>query len=126
VKQDYYDYIASDEWARKRKRVLERDNHECQTCLNGTDLEVHHKTYERLGHEHLSDLITLCRSCHEAITSVIRQRRYSKAQMPQQDTKRLTPNTERLYTNVSAIPEVQIVQRVTSANAQWQTSRSDE
>lgn len=122
---DYYEYIASSEWAAKRKRALDRDNHECQTCLNGADLEVHHKTYERLGHERLSDLITLCRSCHEAITSSIRQRRYARAQMPMQDTKRLTP-TRKEYTNVSEVFEVQTVERVTPAHAQWALSRSDE
>lgn len=123
---DYYTYIASDEWAAKRKRAIERDQHQCQTCLNGADLEVHHKTYERLGHEKLSDLITLCRSCHEAITSSIRQRRYNKAQMPQQDIKRLTPTTERNYTNVSANLEVQIVQRIAPAHAQWANGKPNE
>jgi 5-methylcytosine-specific restriction endonuclease McrA len=28
-------------------------------------VEVHHLTYERLGEERLTDLVALCRSCHE-------------------------------------------------------------
>ncbi|MBU2018766.1 MAG: hypothetical protein KJ941_03890, partial [Bacteroidetes bacterium] len=37
-----------------------------------------HATYERLFHERLSDLVTLCRKCHEAITNRIRKERYRK------------------------------------------------
>lgn len=29
-------------------------------------LEVHHLTYERRGHEHLTDLVALCWGCHES------------------------------------------------------------
>jgi len=29
-------------------------------------LDVHHLLYDRLGHEKLSDLIVLCRLCHNA------------------------------------------------------------
>lgn len=31
-------------------------------------LEVHHKTYERLGHERDEDLAALCWGCHDAVT----------------------------------------------------------
>jgi hypothetical protein len=68
-------------WPEKRSQRLAIDGHKCQTCLHdGSEwrLEVHHKTYERLGSEEVvGDLITLCSQCHEAITSVIRSRRYA-------------------------------------------------
>lgn len=77
--QNFYTrYINSREWKLKRREVLKRDNHQCQTCLAIDNLEVHHKTYKRLGNENLIDLITLCSSCHDAITSSIRFRRQAK------------------------------------------------
>jgi hypothetical protein len=77
----YSRYISSAAWGEKRADRLEIDGHACQTCgHDGSQwrLEVHHKTYERLGDEDVQkDLITLCCDCHAAITSVIRERRYA-------------------------------------------------
>ena len=87
----YKRYMRSPEWFAKRKLVLERDNYCCQTCLETERLEVHHKTYDRLAHEPLEDLITLCHWCHEAITSITRKRRYDKRVYTTQDTQRITP-----------------------------------
>lgn len=76
-RQAFYErYMRSSDWFAKRKLVLERDRHRCQTCHSTERLEVHHATYERLGNEDLEDLITLCHDCHEAITCTIRRRRY--------------------------------------------------
>lgn len=76
----YARHISSHAWACKRDERLAIDGNKCQTCLHDGSLwrlEVHHKTYERLGDENvLRDLITLCVSCHEAVTNVIRSRRY--------------------------------------------------
>jgi hypothetical protein len=36
----------------------------CQRCQARQDLQVHHKTYERLGRERDDDLEVLCDSCH--------------------------------------------------------------
>ena len=36
----------------------------CQKCESRRGLDVHHTTYERLGHEWDSDLQVLCRDCH--------------------------------------------------------------
>lgn len=72
--------MARYDWCEKRTQRLVIDNYECQTCLHDGSvyqLEVHHKTYERFGEEDVEkDLITLCSECHEAITNVIRARRY--------------------------------------------------
>ena len=77
---NYERYMQSAEWAAKRAARLEIDNHRCRTCGHTGEqwpLQVHHVTYERLGNEDVeNDLITLCASCHEAITNVIRSRRY--------------------------------------------------
>jgi 5-methylcytosine-specific restriction endonuclease McrA len=60
----YHAYLRSAQWHNKRQRVLQRDNHRCALCGSTHQLEVHHNTYERLGHEKRSDLITLCADCH--------------------------------------------------------------
>ena len=61
-------YLASPEWDTKRKQVLERDLYACQGCGNtGIPLEVHHITYTNYGSESLSDLVTVCRPCHQSI-----------------------------------------------------------
>ena len=61
-----------------RAARLEYDGHRCRTCRHDGSawcLEVHHLTYDRIGHEDLADLITLCRQCHEAVTDIMRRRR---------------------------------------------------
>ena len=62
---DYETYIKSDAWKAKREKVLEFWGHQCATCCNVNELHVHHRTYERLGNELLTDLLPLCVYCHE-------------------------------------------------------------
>ena len=48
-----------------RIRVLERDGFACQICHTMNGLEVHHKIPLRLnGPDDMSNLLTLCKSCH--------------------------------------------------------------
>lgn len=61
---DYKAYIRSPEWRAKRQWALERAGHRCQLCNRSKDLEVHHRTYERLGAELPGDLIVLDHECH--------------------------------------------------------------
>jgi 5-methylcytosine-specific restriction endonuclease McrA len=64
-------YMASNAWWAKRCLVLERDAYRCQARLPGCTRradEVHHLTYDNLGNEPLWDLISVCTSCHEAVT----------------------------------------------------------
>lgn len=60
----YQEYLKSPEWAATRRWALERAEHRCQVCNSDGPLDVHHRTYERLGHEWPSDLTVLCRDCH--------------------------------------------------------------
>ena len=69
-------------WKEIRLVVIERDGNQCRGCEATEDLEVHHRTYKNWGKEKIEDLTTLCRICHEAITSVIRHDRYSKIPLP--------------------------------------------
>jgi 5-methylcytosine-specific restriction endonuclease McrA len=67
----YDEYLRSEEWLSIRRQVLRRDNFRCRHTgkLNGPGdpLQVHHLTYDRVGHELLDDLITLCRSAHRQL-----------------------------------------------------------
>lgn len=60
----YRKYLASPAWREKRDAALERADHACQVCNSPHELEVHHRTYERLCAERASDLTVLCRTCH--------------------------------------------------------------
>lgn len=61
-------YLKSSQWQALRKFVLKRDAYTCQSCrISGISLEVHHITYIRLGNEYTSDLVSVCRDCHQAI-----------------------------------------------------------
>lgn len=71
---EYNDYLRSATWRRKRESRLRKDKNTCQTCGTRYGLEVHHRTYARAGHERLGDLITLCNTCHSAITRSIKAR----------------------------------------------------
>lgn len=61
----YDEYIQSPEWQAKREKVLIFWSGRCALCNSPRMVEVHHRTYERLGHELLTDLIPLCDTCHE-------------------------------------------------------------
>lgn len=60
----YHKYIHSNGWRKKASRRLEMDGHICQVCC-GEATEVHHLTYDRFRNEEMSDLVSLCRKCHE-------------------------------------------------------------
>jgi hypothetical protein len=61
----YQEYLQSPEWQEKRDEVLGQARHRCRVCNSRHQLEVHHRTYDRVGHERSDDLTVLCRPCHE-------------------------------------------------------------
>ncbi len=61
----YEEYLQSDEWKEKRFIALCVAGNRCQVCNYHAGLQVHHRTYERLGFELASDLVVLCEACHE-------------------------------------------------------------
>lgn len=63
-KRIYAEYLASPEWGRTRVNALDRAGNRCQLCNAKKALQVHHRTYERVGMEADSDLTVLCRACH--------------------------------------------------------------
>jgi 5-methylcytosine-specific restriction endonuclease McrA len=72
--QWYQNYLKSDHWQTVRVEKLERERYCCERCGyfarrrfgQWVGIHVHHKNYERLGHERLDeDLEVLCEYCHE-------------------------------------------------------------
>lgn len=72
----YQKSIKTLRFKKLRAKVLERDNHTCQVChaggRPGNELEVHHKTYDRLGREDMDDLVTVHSSCHGRLHDELR------------------------------------------------------
>lgn len=64
-RETYGDYLQTELWAVRLKRALNKALFACQVCKDTERLEVHHNTYKRIGSELDSDLIVLCRGCHE-------------------------------------------------------------
>lgn len=65
--QPYAAYIRSPAWYARRSERFALDGHRCALCGAAEDLQVHHLTYKRLGHERMSDLRTVCGACHAGL-----------------------------------------------------------
>ena len=61
---EYQRYLASREWALLKRQVRARAREVCERCHKAPMTEVHHLTYERIGHESLEDLLGVCKPCH--------------------------------------------------------------
>lgn len=62
----YRDYLRTPEWRRTRAAALVRAGFACALDSAHTqNLEVHHRSYERLGAEAEADLTVLCEACHD-------------------------------------------------------------
>lgn len=80
TREEYQNYLKSEHWQKQRKEALLCALYRCQVCnTDALPLEVHHRTYERLGAELPSDLFVLCEQCHDLFS---------------QNGKLATPNTD--------------------------------
>lgn len=68
---EYQAYIGSDGW-RTRRAVKLQQSPKCEACGSRENLHVHHRSYENFGTERMSDLRTLCESCHSWVHYVER------------------------------------------------------
>lgn len=62
--EEYAEYLRTPHWLATRKVALERAERRCQVCNGSKLLQVHHRTYERIGAELPGDLTVLCDDCH--------------------------------------------------------------
>ena len=88
-RQTYSAYLASPHWQAKRREALEHYGARCSKC-QATDriLQVHHKTYRRLGAELLEDLEVLCKVCHRKVHGAEQQRRRGRGNLWREEFKR--------------------------------------
>lgn len=65
-KNTYEKYVKADCWRLRRDAFIHRFSL-CELCGHNKSTQVHHLTYERLGHELDSDLVATCEGCHKAM-----------------------------------------------------------
>jgi hypothetical protein len=65
--QRYLTYIRSSQWERVRNEHLFLCDYWCEICKKAKACQVHHWTYENLGHENPQDLCAVCIRCHWSI-----------------------------------------------------------
>ena len=72
----YNHYLKSAEWRKKRDAAMSRAGGTCEMCEQRTATQVHHIRYpKRLGDEPLTDLLAVCRQCHEKGHGMIEHQR---------------------------------------------------
>ena len=62
--EKYYDYINSEKWAQKSKKIIESIGN-CEKCNSHDNLQCHHLKYQNIGNETKEDIKVLCENCHE-------------------------------------------------------------
>jgi len=72
----YSEYLKSDKWQLKRKKVLERDKYICQACLTNKAEQAHHLTYKNVFDEPLFQLTSVCIRCHDKLHEIDKKNRY--------------------------------------------------
>lgn len=65
-RMDYDEFLRTAYWFAVSATAKSRAGMRCQVCNSGNGLNVHHRTYETHGKEHLCmmDLVVLCENCH--------------------------------------------------------------
>lgn len=62
---EYEERFKRSDWQMLRRRKL-REQPFCAMCGKDDEtLDVHHNNYKRFGRERMSDLVVICRECHE-------------------------------------------------------------
>lgn len=68
---NYQQYLQTDHWKSIRSKyyrsklpIRVENVIVCNVCKKQKRLNLHHKTYKRLGQEKLHDFILLCKDCH--------------------------------------------------------------
>jgi len=80
----YSEYLYSDHWKEFKQRLFSQrkdlirmkakyGKFVCEFCLADSKLNVHHRTYKRLGSEYLGDVYVICEPCHVRIHSLDRK-----------------------------------------------------
>lgn len=73
---EYLAYLRSDAWKAVRRRFYQSGLFKggCFCCgQRGIPLQMHHRSYRRLGHERLHDLCAVCDSCHVLLHAILKR-----------------------------------------------------
>lgn len=65
TREQYQEYLQSEDWWERRTLVMERAGGLCEGCRKVEPIDVHHLTYDHVTEELLYELVALCASCHE-------------------------------------------------------------
>lgn len=83
---EYDVYINGPDWRAKRLERRRLDEDTCCRCggrpMAEGGLHVHHLTYDRLGHELMRDLRTLCAACHGDVHGLAASRDTNTTALP--------------------------------------------
>ncbi|PZT54347.1 hypothetical protein DN757_17615 [Paenibacillus silvae] len=69
----YSEYLKSNHWKGVKDRFwASKFKKECNVCKRKNKLNLHHKSYKRVGNERLNDLVYLCESCHNKLHELLK------------------------------------------------------
>jgi len=78
----YAEYLASDKWKSfKTKYRASGRSRRCDIC-HKKPIQLHHKTYARLGEELLDDVVPLCRDCHKNVHGFLANKKWPVENTP--------------------------------------------
>src|SRR5262249_30248586 len=66
-RREHEKYLVTDEWRRRRGRVMLRANGICEGCGEWPATQVHHLTYAHWRAEFLWELRAVCDECHTRV-----------------------------------------------------------
>lgn len=72
----YGDYLKSGHWLLFKEKIKGRKRR-CPVCGSDKNLEIHHKTYERLGCENKGDVVCLCPAHHDDVHAWLKEENQS-------------------------------------------------
>ena len=76
--EEYKKYLLSDEWAKLKIDLFNFRGKKCEKCGSKKQICVHHLTYKNIYKEELSDLVILCRNCHEKEHGILKHKKKQK------------------------------------------------
>ena len=69
----YVEYLKSEHWQEfKIKYASSKQPQKCVVC-NNPNYELHHRTYDRIWNEYLTDVVALCRGHHAKVHKLMKQ-----------------------------------------------------
>jgi hypothetical protein len=108
MKLTYTQYLSTPHWHKFRTGYISslptqackkhRICHKCEvTNCNNCGVIVHHRSYDNLGYEKISDVALVCETCHDSIHNKVRKLRRSSKKSAVRKKESCLPQTE--YSN---------------------------